>query len=152
MRANSPDSVRKHDTAVTGAVGAVVAHLVFTGSHTVAHVSIPVEIAAWQAAYAGVVLVAAPLVGVGSLLGGRYRLGAWLLLGAGLAALGFEGTLHFLVEGSDNVANVSRGTDLFRSTALLTTASDALLVVAGGVLLRRHRQGSAATPATVSKT
>jgi len=152
MRTSTLDSVLKHDTAVTAAVGAVVAHLALTGSHTVAHVSIPVGVAGWQAAYAGVVLVAAPVVGVGLLAGGRYRLGAWLLFGAGLTALGFEGALHFLVEGSDNVANVTRGTELFRSTAVLTTASDALLVLAGGVLLRRHRQGSSTTPATVSKT
>jgi|GEM_PF-1942867 len=146
------DEFRETDRSVTAEVAAVTIHLALTGSHVVAHVSIPVETAGWQAAYAGVVLVAAPLAGVGLLAHGRRRLGAWLVLGAGLGALGFEGALHFLVAGPDNVASVARGTDLFRSTAILTTAGDAVLVVTGVVLVRRHRQGSSATPATVSKT
>lgn len=146
------DALRGTDRAVAAGVGAVVVHLALTGSHGAAHLSIPVEIAGWQGVYAGVVPVAAPLASVGLLVGGRRRPGAWLLLAAGLAALGFEGALHFFVAGPDNVASVAQGAGLFRSTAFLTTAGDALLVVTGAALVRRHRQGSSATPPTVSKT
>jgi len=146
------DEFRETDRSVTAVIAAVTIHLALTAGHALAHVSLPVEIVGWQAAYAGVVLVAAPLVGVGLLARGRYRLAAWLVLGAGLAALGFEGVLHFVVAGPDNVASVTHGTELFRSTALATTAGDALLVVTGVALVRRHRQGSSATPATVSRT
>jgi hypothetical protein len=146
------DAVRRTDRSVAAGLGAVVVHLALTGSHGAAHLSIPVEIAGWQAVYAGVVLVAAPLAGAGLLVRGRRRPGAWLLLAAGLAALGFEGALHFFVAGPDNVASVAHGAGLFRSTAMLTTAGDALLATTGAALVRRHRQGSSATPATVSKT
>jgi len=99
-----PDSSPVAGRAGPALVGAVAVHLLLTGAHAVAHLSIPVPIPAWQAGYVAV----API-------------------------------------GAD-------GAELFVSTAVLSTASDVLLVVTGGTVAWTHRQGSSATPPTESRT
>lgn len=146
------DSSPARDRRVGTVLGAVAVHLLLTGTHAAAHLSIPVPIPGWQAVYAASVLIGLPAVGAALVARGRVRTGALLVLVAGLAALGFEGPLHFLIDTPDHVSNVADGAGLFAATAVLTTASDALLVVAGGAAAWRHRQGSAATSPTESST
>jgi len=72
-------------------------------------------------------------LGTGSAMPTGERMQAGLLL---------EGALHFLVVNPDNVATVDHAG--FTATAVLTTGSDALLVVVAGlVLLARARAGVA---------
>ncbi|WP_232701932.1 hypothetical protein [Halobacterium wangiae] len=117
-------------------VVAVVVHLALTLGHGWAHASIPVPFADWQGVYVGVVLVLAPSTGVLAVASERHKLGAGLLVAAGVGGVAFEGLFHFVVHGPDHVATVERGTKLFASTAVLTTVGDALLVVAGSWLYR----------------
>ncbi|WP_255151635.1 hypothetical protein [Halorarius halobius] len=119
-------------------VVAVAVHVALTLGHGLAHFAIPVPVAHWQVAYTVVVLLAAPIVGVGLLLCGHSRAGAWLVLVAGPAAFAFEGALHFVVANPDHVATVDHGARLFTATALSTTGSDALLALAAAVRLRRR--------------
>jgi len=147
-----PDRSRVANREGGTLVGVVAVHLLLTGAHAVAHLSIPVPIPAWQAGYVAVALVGLPVVGAALAARGRVRTGALLVLAGGVAALGFEGAFHFLFETPDHVGNVADGAELFASTAVLSTASDVLLVVTGGTVAWTHRQGSSATPPTESRT
>jgi hypothetical protein len=122
--------------------GAVVVHLLLTLAHGVTHVTVPVAIPGWQLLTAIAVLFVVPVAGAVLSLRGRPWVGSWLLVLAGLGGLLLEGTLHFLVVNPDNVATVDHAG--FTATAVLTTGSDALLVVVAGlVLLARARAGVA---------
>lgn len=58
----------------------VIAHVLLSLLHGVAHLTIPVAVRDWQYGYAAVVIVIAPLVGAGLVAKGRTGTGAWLLL------------------------------------------------------------------------
>lgn len=133
-------------------LGVVVLHLVATTAHGVAHATIPVPTTDWQALYTAVALFGLPVAALVAHGRGAVEASARLLLVAGVGAFAFEGLFHFIVPTPDHVAAVERGQALFGVTAVLSTASDALLAVVGFALLRRHRQGSSATSSSVSQT
>ena len=112
--------------------GVVAVHLTLTLAHGWAHASIPVPYADWQGVYAGIVLFLVPVGGVLTVLGGRVRVGYWLVLVAGVGGVAFEGLFHFVVHSPDHVASVEGGAALFATTAVLTTLGDALLVAVAG--------------------
>ena len=122
--------------------GAVAVHLALTLGHGWAHASIPVPYVEWQGVYAGVVLFLAPVAGLLALVGGRQRLGYWLVLLAGVGGVAFEGLFHFVVHSPDHVASVGNAAGLFASTAVLTTLGDALLVAVAYWSLRTSTTAS----------
>lgn len=138
LRTATADSLGR--TAV-GVTAVVAVHVALTLGHGVTHLTAPVPIAGWQAALAGALLYAAPLLGVGLLLRGRTRQSGWLLLAGGFGGLAVEGLLHFAVPNPDNVAVAPTGGHAFATTAVLTTAGDGLVVLAGAWLLAHSRGG-----------
>ncbi|PSP90344.1 hypothetical protein BRC87_06000 [Halobacteriales archaeon QS_4_66_20] len=118
-------------------VAVVAGHVVLSGVHGMAHATIPVAVPGWQYGYAAVVIFVAPVAGAALVVRNRPVLGGWLLVVSGLAALGFEGLAHFVVSNSDHVSAVESGRALFGSTAVLTTAGNALLLVAAAWFLQR---------------
>lgn len=126
--------------------GAVGVHLVFAVAHAISHLTIPVLVADWQYAFVVVTIFVIPLVGLALVATGRVATGAWVVLGSGLASFAFEGLLHFVVPNPDNVAGIEPGVAAFATTATLTTAGDALMVLAAGWVL--WRQASAPTDET----
>ncbi len=125
---------------------AVAVHLALSVAHGVTHVTVPVHIPGWQFGYAVVVILLAPVVGVALLAAGRMDAGLRLVLLAGVAALAFEGLLHFVVVNPDHVSTVGIGATVFATTAALTTVGDAFLVAVAGWVVWRRRRGSAVGP------
>lgn len=123
----------------------VLVHLSLTLAHGVVHAVIPVGIPSWQMAYVGIALIIVPLTAVvGS---GRYPLStAVCLVLAGLTGLALEGPFHFVLDTTDHVANVADGRLVFTVTAVLTTASDLLLVSVGCWLWRVASRDHTAKP------
>jgi hypothetical protein len=108
---------------------AVLANLVLSGAHGAVHAVAGVPVAPWQGAVLGVGLVLAPVAGLVLARRGRPPL-AVALVGAGAAlALATEAPWHFLLANPDHVAHADAGV-AFAATALLTTAGDALVVLA----------------------
>lgn len=118
---------------------AVAVHLLAHAAHGVVHELIPVRIAAWQTAFVVVAMFVLPTVALGTVVRGRRRLGAVLLLVSGVASLLFEVVFHFVVENPDHVGSVSRGAVAFAGTAVVTGATDLLLIVLAAWLYRRSR-------------
>lgn len=143
---------RSRDRTTAVVVAVVTVHVVLTVGHGLAHLTIPVPIPDWQGAFAAFVLFAGPVAGAVLVARGRERIGLWLMLGAGLAALAFEGAFHFVLAGPDNVESVAHGHATFLSTATLSTVSDAVLVLAGGWALRRQTHGSSSNAGIESTT
>lgn len=125
----------------TVATAVVAGHVALTLTHGLAHAAIPVPVAGWKLAAAGLV-TGLPLAGLRWLRRGRIRAAAWLLLAVGLVGVGFEGPLHFLVANPDHVSRVTHGHVPFTLTAALTAGSDLLLVVVGGWLVVSARATS----------
>jgi hypothetical protein len=108
---------------------AVLANLVLSGAHGAVHAVAGVPVAPWHGAVLGVGLVLAPVAGLVMVRRGRGSL-AVALVGAGAAlALAMEAPWHFLLATPDHVAHADAGV-AFAATALLTTAGDALVVLA----------------------
>lgn len=122
-------------------VGVIAAHVAISAIHGVVHLVIPVHVHSWQYGYAGVVILLVPLVGGLRIGRGGTAATVWLVLLSGIGALAFEGISHFVVVNPDHVATVETGRTLFRSTAALSTTSDAVLVVASAWLLVRSIRG-----------
>lgn len=116
-------------TAITAAIGA---NTLFTLSHGIVHGVLPIPNVAWHAVYASVVIVAAPLAGLGLARRGRLRIGAAVVLLTALAGLAFELPWHFVVDNHDHVGNVTVGRRPFAVTTVLTTAGDGLAAAVGG--------------------
>jgi len=125
-------------------LAAVGGHFALTGLHGLVHAAVPVSLPGLPAALAALVLFVLPLLGAGLTAGGFRRPGASLLLGAGLAGVALEGTLHFLLANPDHVAHVGAHRTAFGLTAALTTGGDLLLVGAGWQALRSDRDPGAA--------
>lgn len=115
----------------------VALHLLLHAAHGAVHEVIPVRIAAWQTGFVVGVIFLLPVVALACIHQGRRRLGAGALVGAGIAALGFEGTFHFLVENPDHVHAVADGNSAFVGTTGLAAVADVLLVLAGVWFYRR---------------
>lgn len=122
--------------------GIAIVSVIASTVHGWAHATIPVPGPAWRLSLVVLTLFVAPIVGLALLATGRSLAGAWTLLLSGVAGLTLEGLLHFVVVNSDNVATVEAGHALFANTAALTTAGDALLVLAAGWVLWHSSRGS----------
>lgn len=120
-------------------LAAVVAHLVLTVLHGVVHAAIPVFPTGRVALFAALSLYLLPVGGAGLVMGGYRRIGALVLLGAGLVGFGLEGVFHFVVANPDHVAHVFAHRTAFGLTAVLTTVGDLLLVGAAWYSLRDSR-------------
>ncbi|WP_436927007.1 hypothetical protein [Halosimplex amylolyticum] len=139
MTANASETRDWRRLAVLGAVGA---HLALTGSHAVAHVSIPVPNPDWQIAYAVLVLMGLPVAGAVLAARGAVGRGALLVFVGGVGGLVFEVLAHFVVHSPDHVASVESGRALFAGTAGLSVLGDALLVAAAGRVRWSQTHGS----------
>jgi hypothetical protein len=98
---------------------------------------VPTARKAWVAT---IVLYLVPATAAGLTGRGHRRVGGVLLFGAGLAGLAFEGVWHFLVANPDHVAHVADHRVAFGLTALLSTASNLLLLGAGWFANRSARR------------
>ncbi len=117
---------------------AVVVHGIPLVLHGLAHAKLQIFLPSVLAnAYVLIVLYLAPLVAAGLLWGGRIRLGAWLLVGAMVGSLIFEGYNHFLVMSPDHVSQVPAGMwgNIFRMTAIASAITEVLAAAAGIVIL-----------------
>ncbi|WP_123533547.1 hypothetical protein [Halosimplex salinum] len=146
----NPRASEARDWQRLAVLGAVGAHLALTGSHAVAHVSIPVPNPDWQIAYALLVLLGLPVAGAGLAVRGAVGRGALLVFVGGVGGLIFEVLAHFVVHSPDHVASVESGRALFAGTAGLSVVGDALLVAAGGWVLWAHSQGRSRSAVTSS--
>lgn len=117
----------------------VALYLLLHAAHGVVHEVIPVRIAAWQTGFVVGVIFLLPVVALLLIHQGRRRLGAGALVVAGVAALAFEATFHFVIETPDHVHAVADGDIAFVTTAVLTAIADVLLILVGTWLYRRSR-------------
>lgn len=117
-------------------LAAVASHLLLTALHGLVHLAIPVFPNGWTVAFAVVLLYLVPIVGAGLVTGGYQRVGAAVLLSAGVASFVFEGTCHFLLRNPDHVAHVAAHHASFGVTAILTTLGNLLLVWAAWLTVR----------------
>lgn len=119
---------------------AVVAlYLLLHAAHGVVHEVIPVRIAAWQTGFVVGVIFLLPVVALLLIHQGRRRLGPGALVVAGVAALAFEATFHFVIENPDHVHAVADGDIAFVTTAVLAAIADVLLLLVGTWLYSRSR-------------
>ena len=112
---------------------AVAAHVIVVVLHSRAHDDLGIQLNAFQQAFAGVVIVIAPLLAAG-LLWGRYRrVGSHLLWLSMAGALAFGVYYHFVAISPDHVAHLPPGQarGLFRLTAVLLPVSEALGLLVG---------------------
>ena len=109
----------------------VFGHLLLTSIHGMVHAVVPVFPTGRNAALAAVFLYILPVLGAGLVIYGRRVIGTTLLLSAGIAGLTFEGVFHFVIANPDHVAHISSHRTAFGLTAVLTTASNILVLAAG---------------------
>lgn len=109
-------------------LSAIGVHLLLTVLHGVVHAAVPVYPVGWKAMVAAVVLYLLPVLGARLVLRDHRRVGAAVLLGAGLAGFAFEGVFHFVLANPDHVTRVTNHHTTFNLTAVLTTGGDLLLV------------------------
>ena len=109
----------------------VLTHLAISFVHGRAHegAQVPLPFAATLFVY--IVILAGPLVGLG-LSRWRPRTGAWIVALTMAGALLFGLINHFLIDGSDHVANVAaEWRSLFGATAVLLLLSEGAGVAVG---------------------
>lgn len=119
-------------TALLGTL-AVGFHAIVVALHSRAHENLGIQLNSFQQAFAGVVIVFAPLLAAG-LLWGRYRrIGCHLLWSSMAGALAFGAYYHFIAISTDHVAHLPAGEaqGLFRLTAVLLPVSELLGLLAG---------------------
>ena len=116
----------------------VLAHLVVNLLHGQAHTSLGVGLNSWQQLYVLTVILLAPLVALVLSFTRYIRAGLWLLLVSMLGSFIFGGLYHYIVISPDHVAHLPPGDarGMFRITALLLLATEALGVVVAGIALR----------------
>lgn len=107
----------------------VLAHLVVSAIHGMAHDRAQVPLSLWANAFVYVVILAGPLLGL-ALTWWSSRAGAWVV---GLAMAGsfvFGVVNHFLLSSPDHIAHVDpQWRPLFTVTAVLLALTEALGVV-----------------------
>jgi hypothetical protein len=117
------------------AILVVLAHIIITGLHGIAHQQAGVSISDFQSAYVFLVTLAAPIAAAVMLFLNKpkiQRCGAWLLLVSMLGSLLFGLVYHVLLPGSDNIFTVIMheplldGAVFFTSTAILLVIVDAV--------------------------
>jgi hypothetical protein len=109
----------------------VLTHLAISLVHGRAHEGAQVPLPFAGTLFVYIVILAGPIVGLG-LSRWRPRAGAWTVAITMAGALGFGLINHFLIDGSDHVANVAaEWRSLFGATAVLLLLSEAAGVAIG---------------------
>ena len=109
----------------------VLTHLAISVVHGRAHEGAQVPLPLAGTLFVFIVILAGPLVGLG-LSRWRPRAGAWIVAMTMAGALVFGLVNHFLIDGSDHVANVAaEWRSLFGATAVLLLLSEAAGVAIG---------------------
>ena len=109
----------------------VLTHLAISFVHGRAHEGAQVPLPFASTLFVYIVILAGPLVGLG-LSRWRPRTGAWVVALTMAGALVFGLVNHFLIDGSDHVANVAaEWRSLFGATAVLLLLSEAAGVAIG---------------------
>jgi hypothetical protein len=104
----------------------VLAHLVVSIVHGMAHVDANVPLTLPQIAFVVIVILAGPLVGL-AMTWPSPRIGGWLIALTMAASLVFGVVNHFVVESPDHVAQVTgESSTLFAATAVLIVVTEAL--------------------------
>src|SRR5690348_12294499 len=113
---------------------AVLAHAVVSAPHGLAHAQEQAYLGPAAMAFVIVVIVLAPFVALGLLRMNKLWAGALLLLGSMVGALLFGIAFHYLLPGTDNVADVPAGSWQlpFQLTSALLVAVEGAGVVVGG--------------------
>jgi len=112
-------------------VAVVLTHLAISIVHGRAHEGAQVPLPLAGTLFVYIVILAGPLVGLG-LSRWRPRAGAWIVALTMAGALVFGLINHFLIDGSDHVANVAaEWRSLFGATAVLLLLSEAAGVAIG---------------------
>lgn len=109
----------------------VLTHLAISVVHGRAHEGAQVPLPFAGTLFVYIVILAGPLVGLG-LSQWRLRAGAWVVALTMAGALVFGLINHFLIDGSDHVANVAaEWRSLFGATAVLLLLSEGAGVAIG---------------------
>lgn len=87
-------------------VAAVIAHLITTIWHGIAHLQIPVDLTFAQAGFIGIVIILLPLVGISLLWSSRQQQSALLLAITMFGSLIFGIVNHFILDSPDYVPSV----------------------------------------------
>jgi ABC-type xylose transport system permease subunit len=117
----------------------VLAHLVVSAIHGVAHDRAHVPLSLWANVFVYVVILAGPLVGL-ALTWWSARAGAWVVALAMAGSLAFGVVNHFLLSSPDHVAHVDpQWRPLFTFTAVLLALTEALGVVLAAKFLASER-------------
>jgi hypothetical protein len=112
----------------------VLAHFAITMAHGAAHQSAHVPISLWAQLFVLIVIVAAPIVGLGLSIRSP-RTGVTLVAASMAGSLVFGLVNHFLIVSPDHVREVAAASrPLFASTAVLLVLSEA---AGAGLALRR---------------
>jgi ABC-type xylose transport system permease subunit len=123
----------------------VLAHLVVSMVHGVAHTqaNVPLSLAANLFVY--IVILAGPLIGL-ALTWWTPRLGGWLIAISMAGSLVFGLVNHFVLTSPDHVAHVDpQWRSLFATTAVLLAVTEALGVVLAAKFLARERPSTNST-------
>ena len=122
----------------------VLLHLVVLFAHSDAHMKLHIGADRWQAVFILVIIFVGPLLAT-VLLWTRLQKTAILLLAVTMAgAMIFGVTYHFLVPGSDNIAQLGQGPreSLFRTTAIWLAVIEAGAVAWCGWMWKRANRSS----------
>jgi glucan phosphoethanolaminetransferase (alkaline phosphatase superfamily) len=115
------------------AILVVLAQIIITGVHGIAHQQVGVSISYFQSAYVFLVTLAAPTAAAVMLLFLNkpkiQRGGAWLLFVSMLGSLLFGLVYHVLLPGSDNIFSVMH--EPWSDNAVFTSTAILLLIVDG---------------------
>lgn len=107
-------------------VAIVLAHLIISVVHGMAHTQAHVPLSRAANLFVFVVILAGPLVGL-ALTWPTARFGSWVIAGAMAASLVFGLVNHFVVASPDHVAHVDpQWRPLFATTAGLLAVTEAL--------------------------
>ena len=120
----------------------VAAHLIVNILHGQAHTRLAVGLSNWQQIYVITVILLAPLVALAFSFTRYARAALWLLLVSMLGALIFGVCYHYVIISPDHVAHLppDDARSMFRVTAVLLVATEALGAVVAAIALRNSIQ------------
>jgi hypothetical protein len=137
--------MRNRRSVLAWLTATVLAHLVVSMVHGVAHTqaNVPLSLAANLFVY--IVILAAPLIGL-ALTWWTPRLGGWLIALSMAGSLVFGLVNHFVLTSPDHVAHVDpQWRSLFATTAVLLAVTEALGVVLAARFLAREQTSTNST-------
>jgi hypothetical protein len=116
----------KGDPTFDSVAAIVLAHLIVSIVHGVAHSGAHVLLSPAATLYVLVVILAGPLIGLALMASGR-QLGSWVIAAALVGSLVFGFVKHFVFPSPDHVAHVDpHWRSLFATTAALLAVTEAL--------------------------